>query len=232
MISIYNIRNGSIITTVSLSAKAASTQITASQNISTKKNVTLSSISLSFAKNKIYAGGSTTATVTAIYSDGSTKDVTSQSSLSGPSYISISGTSVSSQKAIGCLGQKSITATYDGKTNSANLSVISDFKLISLECELYCFDNYRSASGNGNSISLGVPMNDGGEVRTSISGTITTYNNDSYNIIGNSLIKVVFENDNISSTGVSTDWMMPGDNLTMRISYLGEEVKSFGVSFN
>jgi hypothetical protein len=110
--------------------------------------------------------------------------------------------------------------------------VISDFKSISLECELYCFDNYRSASGNGNSISLGVPMNDGGEVRTSISGTITTYNNDSYNIIGNSLIKVVFENDNISSTGVSTDWMMPGDNLTMRISYLGEEVKSFGVSFN
>lgn len=75
-------------------------------------------------------------------------------------------------------------------------------------------------------------MNDGGEVRTSITGTITTYNNDSYNIIGNSLIKVVFENDNISSTGVSTDWMMPGDNLTMRISYLGEEVKSFGVSFN
>lgn len=195
--------------------------------------MTLSSISLSFASNSIYAGTSTTATVTAVYSDGSTKDVTSQSSLTGPAFVSINGSSISSQKAIGCLGQKSITASYEGMTNSANLSVISDFKSISLECQLYCIDTYRSASGNGNSsISLGVPMNDGGEVRTTISGTITTYNNDSYNIIGNSLIKVAFENDNISSTGVSTDWMMPGDNLTMRIYYLGEEVKSFGVYFN
>ena len=217
---------------MTVTISAASDGISASQRIKIEKAVTLSSISLSFASNSIYAGKSTTATVTAVYSDGSTKDVTSQSSLSGPSYISISGSTISSQKAIGCLGQKTITATYEGKTNSVNLSVISDFKSISLECELYCYDNYRSASGNGNSISLGVPMNDGGEVRTTISGTISTYNNDSYNIIGNSLIKVEFEHDNISSTGVSTDWMMPGDNLTMRIYYLGEEVKSFGVSFN
>jgi len=209
---------------------AQSSGISSAENVSVKKTTTLNSLTLTFSSNSVYAGHSVTATVIANYSDGTSKDVTSESSISGNSKLSVSGSTISSIKAIGCLGNQSVTASYGGKNISADLLVVTDFKAVSLTCELTCEDNHQVRSGDGSStINLPVPMNDGGDVTADVWGTLTTIFNDSYNILSSSYIKVWYEND--LYTGVCTDNMMPGDELTFRIEYLGETVKSWMVRF-
>lgn len=231
MISIYNIRNGSIITTVTISSTASG--ISASQKVNILKPATLSSISLSFAEQSIYAGKSTNAVVTATYSDGTTKNVTSDSNLTGSSYLSISGSTVSSIKKIGCLGEQTVSATYGGKSISATLTVKTDFKSISLTCELYCQETRSSVSGDGSrGLTVYIPANDGGTVDFELSGTITTIFGDSYNIEVSDYVQAWYYNDLLKNGNYSSsDWMMPGDNGSVRIKYLGEEVKSFEVYF-
>jgi len=227
--TIYYKYTGSQQTTVKMNASSGS--ISSSQSIGVKQAVTLSSISLSFSSNSVYAGGSVTAKVTAKYSDGTTSDVTSQSTITGSSKLSVSGSTVSSIKAIGCLGEQSVSASYDGKNASASLTVVTDFKAVSLTCELTCLDTWASASGDGSrDIYLSVPMNDGGEVKAEVYGTLTTYNGNSYDITNNSFIKIWYEND-LFRNGQSTDYMMPGDDMTFRIEYLGQTVKSWTVHY-
>lgn len=126
-----------------------------------------------------------------------------------------------------------MSATYGGKTISAALTVKTDFKSISLKCELYCQETRSSTSGDGSrGLTVYIPANDGGTVDFDLSGTITTIFGDSYNIEISDYVQAWYYND-LMKKGIysSSDWMMPGDNGYVRINYLGEEVKSFEVYF-
>lgn len=213
--------------------KATGGGLSSSISISTQSPAILSSISLSFGSNTIYVGKSTKATVTALYSDGTTKDVTTQSTISGTSFLSISGSQITSIKQIGCLGNQTVSASYGDKTTTATLAVQTDMKSISIFCELYCQETGSSASGDGSSsLTVYIPANDGGTVDMDLSGTITTISGDTYNIETCEYVQAWYYNDLLKKGNYSSsDGMMPGDNGLIRIKYLGEEVMSFEVYF-
>ena len=87
------------------------------------ESVTLSSISISGSGN-VNVGSTATYTCTATYSNGTTKTVTPTWSISsGTSYASITGGGILTGKAA---GTATVKATYEGKTATLNVAVISE----------------------------------------------------------------------------------------------------------
>lgn len=163
-------------------------------------------------------------------------NVTSLSTLTGNDNLTISGSTISSIKKIGCLGEQTVYASYCGKNTSALLNVKSDFKSISLTCELYCKENYNSVTGNGSrDLVLNLPSeNHEGTVDLDLYGTIETIFGDSFSISLSDYTQAWYENDiltNGNPSYTSSDSMMSGDRLNIRINYLEEEVSSFHVCF-
>lgn len=192
------------------------TEITVNQT-KKKETVTMTGLTLTLAKSELMAGGSTTYTVKATYSDGSTADVTSSASVSSSSsFLSANSGNVSSSKGSGCLGQFSLTASYGGKTDSQNLKVVTDFKSLTLSFTLS--NKYGSDTSDGSKIvTASVPRGNTGEVTFKASVMVSSYNSG-----GDIVLKV--DNDVISN-GVSKTWMMQdGDRGTLKVYYLGELV--------
>ncbi|MDZ7731035.1 MAG: CARDB domain-containing protein [Natrialbaceae archaeon] len=79
-------------------------------------------ISLELADDSLIEGENTTATVTAEYDDGNTVDVTDEAMIASDdsSVASVAGAAVTAESA----GSTNITATYEGETDSAPITVL------------------------------------------------------------------------------------------------------------
>ncbi len=83
---------------------------------------TVSSLEISPASPKVNVGIPLSVVITAVYSDGSTKDVSSSSTVtsSATTILTVAGTALNGVKA----GTATITATYQGKTATATVTVV------------------------------------------------------------------------------------------------------------
>lgn len=83
--------------------------------------VTLTSISVDLDPSFIQVGGTSTVTVTALWSNGSTTDVTNSATISSgtTSVATLSGSTLTGK----AVGTSTISASYDGKSGSATLTV-------------------------------------------------------------------------------------------------------------
>jgi len=83
---------------------------------------TLSSIEISPPNPSLATGTTLPVVITAVYSDGSTKDVSSSSTVTSnaPAYVSVSGTTLTGVHP----GTATITATYQGQTATATVTVV------------------------------------------------------------------------------------------------------------
>jgi len=101
----------------------AATAIDGSRDVSVGTGPTLSSIEISPPNPTVNVGVPLSVVITAVYSDGSTKDVSSSSTVTSgsTSILTVSGATLSGVKA----GTATITASYQGKTATATVTVVA-----------------------------------------------------------------------------------------------------------
>lgn len=112
-------KNGTV--TISATYKDGGESVSCQKEVNVQTdNVVLSDIALNLSETSIEVGKTASVTVTANYSDGTTKDVTSEAKveISGTA-ATLSGTTVTGASA----GKATVTATYEGKTASASITV-------------------------------------------------------------------------------------------------------------
>lgn len=112
-------KNGTV--TISATYKDGSESVSCQKEVNVQTdNVVLSDIALNLSETSIEVGKTASVTVNASYSDGTTKDVTAEAKveISGTA-ATLSGTTVTGASA----GKATVTATYDGKTASASITV-------------------------------------------------------------------------------------------------------------
>ncbi|MBR2316839.1 MAG: chitobiase/beta-hexosaminidase C-terminal domain-containing protein, partial [Spirochaetales bacterium] len=112
-------KNGTV--TISATYKDGGESVSCQKEVNVQTdNVVLSDIALNLSETSIEVGKTASVTVNASYSDGTTKDVTSEAKveISGTA-ATLSGTIVTGASA----GKATVTATYDGKTASASITV-------------------------------------------------------------------------------------------------------------
>lgn len=113
------LKNGTV--TISATYKDGSESVSCQKEVNVQTdNVVLSDIALNLSETSIEVGKTASVTVTANYSDGTTKDVTAEAKveISGTA-ATLSGTTVTGASA----GKATVTATYEGKTASASITV-------------------------------------------------------------------------------------------------------------
>lgn len=112
-------KNGKVVITVNYEKVSCQKEV----DVSVGASVDLSGIAISLSSSSIFEGETAEVTVTATYSDNTTKDVTSEAKLSFNgeplSGTTITGTSV---------GKATVTAEYEGKTASAGITVKEKFE--------------------------------------------------------------------------------------------------------
>lgn len=112
-------KNGTV--TISATYKDGSESVSCQKEVNVQTdNVVLSDIALNLSETSIEVGKTASVTVNASYSDGTTKDVTAEAKveISGTA-ATLSGTTVTGASA----GKATVTATYEGKTASASITV-------------------------------------------------------------------------------------------------------------
>ena len=112
-------KNGTV--TISATYKDGGESVSCQKEVNVQTdNVVLSDIALNLSETSIEVGKTASVTVNASYSDGTTKDVTSEAKveISGTA-ATLSGTTVTGASA----GKATVTATYEGKTASASITV-------------------------------------------------------------------------------------------------------------
>lgn len=198
----------------------------------------MSGITLSLTKSSVVVGSSTTYKVTANYSDDSHEDITSKASMSttNSTGLSVSGGNITTSKAIGCLGQRSITASYNGKTDSQNFTVTTDYKSDDITLS-WTSDVGRSGSAASGTLSGFVKKNDASQVTVSFSGNLKTSNNDTY-AVSNSFIEFYVKDTGtpdssyLKASTSQTYWAAEGDGEVYQLRYLGEPVKTWTINWN
>ena len=185
---------------------------------------------MTLTKSSVVVGSSTTYKVTANYSDGSTETVTTSASMSttNSTGFSVSGSNITTSKAIGCLGQRSITASYNGKTDSQNFTVTTDYKSDDITLS-WTSDVGRSGSAASGTLSGYVKRNDDSQVTVSFSGNLKTSNYDTY-AVSNGFIE--FYCDGYKASTSQTYSSQDGDRETYEMRYLGETIKTWNVRWN
>ena len=112
-------KNGTV--TISATYKDGGESVSCQKEVNVQTdNVVLSDIALNLSETSIEVGKTASVTVNANYSDGTTKDVTAEAKveISGTA-ATLSGTTVTGASA----GKATVTATYEGKTASAPITV-------------------------------------------------------------------------------------------------------------
>lgn len=194
---------------------------------------TISSLTFTVASTEIMAGGSTTYTVKATYSDGSTADVTSEATISSTNSVGLnfSGGIISTSKINGCLGKRSLTASYGGKTSSSvDFTVTTDFDYLkfNFNSESDVFSDIRDYAINTKVTQYGIslhPENDNirsGEITFSVRSFYLFIKGSTDPFYGNYSFKM--DNNDFRDTIRMT--AKCGESYTLHILYLGEEVFS------
>lgn len=193
----------------------------------------LSSIALSITgNNPIVVGNQSSYKVTATYNDGSTKDITSEATVSSTNTVGLncSGGIISTSKINGCLGKRSLTASYDGKTSSSvDITVTTDFDYLkfNFNSESDVFSDIRDYAINSKNAQSGLQLHSetgasSGDITFSIR-SFSLYIKGSYNpYYGN----VTYKMDNTEFRDTVKISATRGNSYTLHIYYLGEEVFS------
>lgn len=208
------------------------TQITSS-DVDVNVTAAISSVRLTLTgDNSIVVGKNSSYKVTALYSDGTEKDVTSDATISSTNSVglSCSGGVISSSKINGCLGKRSLTATYGGKTSSScDFTVTTDFDYLkfNFNADSDVFSDIRDYAINSKNGSSGFQLH---SETGAASGDITFSVRSFYLYIKGSYSpyygNVTYKMDSSDFRDSITISARIGESYTLHIYYLGEEVFS------
>lgn len=225
---------GSAIVSATTDSKNTGGNIVTSNEISFSVKV-IESLTFTVAKTSLTAGGNTTYTLTANYSDGSTADVTSSTTVtsSNSTMLSASGGTIQSNKQIGCLGSFTLTASYGSHTASKDITVNTDYKSDDIKLS-WNSDIGRSGEASSGSLNGYVKRGDASTVTVSFSGILKTSNSDTYAVSSDFIEFYVKDTGtpNYSKASTSQTYRAEeGDGEVYEIRYLGKSVKTWTINW-
>ena len=180
----------------------------------------------------ITVGGRSSYTVTALYEDGTEMDVTPDAVINSTNKVglSCSGGVISSLKINGCLGNRSLSATYGGKTSaSLNFNVTTDYDYLkfNFNSDSDVFSDIRDYAINTKYVQSGLQLH---SETGAASGNITFRIGSFYLFIKGSTDpfygNLTFKMDSTDFRDSVTISAKRGESYTLHIYYLGEEVFS------
>ena len=208
------------------------TQIT-SPNVDINVTAAISSVRLTLkGDNSIVVGKNSSYEVKALYSDGTEKDVTSEATINSTNKVGFncSGGVISTSKIDGCLGKRSLTASYGGKTSSSvDFTVTTDFDYLkfNFNADSDVFSDIRDHVINTKDVQWGISLH---SETGAASGNITFSIRSFYLFIKGSTDPFygyyTFKMDSTDFRDSVTISVKKGESYTLHIYYLGEEVFS------
>lgn len=215
-----------------LSLKAANGSHSAEATVNAKISE-VTSISLTLVKSSVTVTESTTYKVEATYRDGTNRDITSEVSIysTNSKGLSISGGTITTSKVDGCFGERNITVSYGGKTDTKAFTVESDF----IWCAVYgsCYTGgwgseilingaVRKTDFVSNPQVAGPGVGDYG----SVSGIKVTRIDVNTKYTPSGECTYVFNNDGLTSM------KYPGDIETIQVYYYGQLVQTIKLKYS